>query len=250
MAGDRGHGEQEVRRASPCPVDKDLFRYPLAGPVDGFLPNMTARSTWRYATPHNIQRNSLAATSSFASLNVANCGNCRRATVSAALAYRSGTRRQGMAAARLPGGRTGRKRQRGPTHASTSVGLALAGIAGNDRSDGARGKLPGSVHSMARRVGELYLIQGCPAFYEIALLSISRWEGWKPQEYRKRCRSIFSGDTCVSTDSTWRVARFRKRLEEPGRARCRNPRSRGGRRSCPGWRPCRPCRIPRSRPAP
>ena len=41
---------------------------------------MTARPTWRYATPHNIQRNSLGATSSFASFNVGNCGNCHGAT--------------------------------------------------------------------------------------------------------------------------------------------------------------------------
>ena len=61
------------------PVDIDLFQYPLAGPVAGLLPGMTAKPTWKYATPHNIQRNITGATSSFASFNVSNCNNCHRA---------------------------------------------------------------------------------------------------------------------------------------------------------------------------
>ena len=40
---------------------------------------MTARPTWKYATPHNIQRNSIGATSVFASFNVGDCNNCHAA---------------------------------------------------------------------------------------------------------------------------------------------------------------------------
>jgi len=76
--GDTGNKKYAVLRHAP--VDKDLFRYPLAGPVDGLLPNMAARPTWRYTTPHNIQRNTLGGTSSFATFNVGNCGNCHGAT--------------------------------------------------------------------------------------------------------------------------------------------------------------------------
>jgi hypothetical protein len=54
------------------PVDNDLFRYPLAGPVDGLIPNVTAAPTWKYATPHNIQRNN-------ASFDVSDCANCHSA---------------------------------------------------------------------------------------------------------------------------------------------------------------------------
>ena len=72
--GDTAHKKYGVLRHAPG--DKDLFRYPLAGPVDGLIPGMTARSNWKYATPHNIQRNLTGSTSVFASFNVADCSNC------------------------------------------------------------------------------------------------------------------------------------------------------------------------------
>ncbi len=61
------------------PVDNDLFRYPLAGPVADLIPGMTAKPTWTYATPHNIQRNITGASSSYAAFNVSNCSNCHGA---------------------------------------------------------------------------------------------------------------------------------------------------------------------------
>jgi thiosulfate/3-mercaptopyruvate sulfurtransferase len=75
--GDTGNKKYAVLRHSP--VDKDVFRYPLAAPIDNLLPNVTALSTWRYATPHNIQRNLLGTTGSFASFDVGNCNNCHGA---------------------------------------------------------------------------------------------------------------------------------------------------------------------------
>ena len=75
--GDTGNKKYAVLRHSP--VDKDAFLYPLAAPIDNLLPNVTALSTWRYATPHNIQRNLLGTTGSFASFDVGNCNNCHSA---------------------------------------------------------------------------------------------------------------------------------------------------------------------------
>lgn len=60
------------------PVDKDTFRYSLADPQDGLVPNMAALPTWKYATPHNIQTNSVSS-SVFAFFNANNCTNCHGA---------------------------------------------------------------------------------------------------------------------------------------------------------------------------
>jgi thiosulfate/3-mercaptopyruvate sulfurtransferase len=74
-----GTGDTENKKYAVLrhvPADKDVFRYPLAAPLDGLIPNMTARPMWKYATPHNIQRNSIGSTSVFASFNVVDCNNC------------------------------------------------------------------------------------------------------------------------------------------------------------------------------
>lgn len=63
--GDTGNRKYAVLRHAPA--DKDVFRYSLAAPMDGLIPDVTARPNWKYATPHNIQRNSLV---------VGSCVNC------------------------------------------------------------------------------------------------------------------------------------------------------------------------------
>jgi hypothetical protein len=55
-----------------------VFQYPLAASLDGLIPDMTARPTWKYATPHNIQRNVIG-TAVYASFNVSDCNNCHMA---------------------------------------------------------------------------------------------------------------------------------------------------------------------------
>jgi thiosulfate/3-mercaptopyruvate sulfurtransferase len=60
-----------------APIDRDVFRYPRENPIDGLIPNLTALPTWKYATPHNIQRNVAGlASSTFATFNPSRCGNC------------------------------------------------------------------------------------------------------------------------------------------------------------------------------
>lgn len=60
-----------------APVDRDVFQYPRENPIDGLIPNLTALPTWKYATPHNIQRNVAGlASSTFATFNPSRCGNC------------------------------------------------------------------------------------------------------------------------------------------------------------------------------
>lgn len=78
-AGDAAHRKFAVLRHAPG--DRDVFRYPLAAPVEGLIPNMTAKPTWRYATPHNIQKVSLA-TPTFPAFDVGTCGNCHGAAYS------------------------------------------------------------------------------------------------------------------------------------------------------------------------
>lgn len=55
------------------PIDRDLFRYANYDPVDGLVPDMTDLPTWKYATPHNVQRVGLVPYS---------CGNCHGAEFS------------------------------------------------------------------------------------------------------------------------------------------------------------------------
>jgi thiosulfate/3-mercaptopyruvate sulfurtransferase len=38
------------------PVDADTFKYAVAGSQDGLIPDMTGLPTWKYASPHNIVR--------------------------------------------------------------------------------------------------------------------------------------------------------------------------------------------------
>ncbi|MHB0980151.1 MAG: cytochrome c3 family protein [Thermoleophilia bacterium] len=52
------------------PVDADVFTYTGANVIEGLIPDMTASPTWRYATPHSIQRTTEITTS---------CSNCHGA---------------------------------------------------------------------------------------------------------------------------------------------------------------------------
>lgn len=68
-----GTGDTENRKYAVLrhvPVDNDVFRYAEAAPMDGLIPGMADRPTWRYATPHNIQRSSVVPGS---------CANCHGA---------------------------------------------------------------------------------------------------------------------------------------------------------------------------
>jgi hypothetical protein len=56
-----------------APIDRDLFRYPNAAPVDGLVPNVPALPTWKFATPHNIRP--LSETSAI-HLDATVCANC------------------------------------------------------------------------------------------------------------------------------------------------------------------------------
>jgi hypothetical protein len=78
--GDAAHKKYSILRH--VPVDNNLFQYPLADPVNGLIPSMTAAPTWKHATPHNIQRNLTGGTSVFASFDVSNCNNCHAAAYS------------------------------------------------------------------------------------------------------------------------------------------------------------------------
>jgi thiosulfate/3-mercaptopyruvate sulfurtransferase len=53
------------------PVDMDTFRYSDSDPVDGLIPNMTNAPTWKYASPHNIVRNTAITEGDFSA-----CSNC------------------------------------------------------------------------------------------------------------------------------------------------------------------------------
>jgi len=55
------------------PIDRDLFYYENYDPVAGLVPNMTDLPTWKYATPHNVQRVGFVPYS---------CGNCHGAEFS------------------------------------------------------------------------------------------------------------------------------------------------------------------------
>ncbi len=74
--GDTAHKKYAVLRH--VPVDNDVFQYSGALALNGLIPDMTARPTWKYATPHNIQRNVIG-TAVYASFNVSDCNNCHAA---------------------------------------------------------------------------------------------------------------------------------------------------------------------------
>lgn len=78
--GDTGNKKYSVLRH--VPVDNDVFRYSLGTPVDGIIPDITFNPMWKYATPHNIQRN-MVGTAVFAAFNVSDCGNCHAAAYAA-----------------------------------------------------------------------------------------------------------------------------------------------------------------------
>jgi len=71
--GDPAHKKYSVLRH--VPVDNDVFTYSLGGTVTGLIPDVTANPTWKFATPHNIQRVSTR----FTALT---CGNCHAAAYS------------------------------------------------------------------------------------------------------------------------------------------------------------------------
>jgi len=52
--GDAAHKKYVTLRH--VPVDADVFTYTGANAIAGMIPDMTASPTWRYATPHSIQR--------------------------------------------------------------------------------------------------------------------------------------------------------------------------------------------------
>ncbi len=53
------------------PVDKDVFAYTGVNLIEGLIPDMTAAPTWKYATPHTIQRKTAI---------TASCANCHNPT--------------------------------------------------------------------------------------------------------------------------------------------------------------------------
>jgi hypothetical protein len=63
--GEAGQKEYAVLRH--VPIDADLFRYSGTNEVTGLVPSLTAKPTWKYATPHTIARVTPVQSS---------CGNC------------------------------------------------------------------------------------------------------------------------------------------------------------------------------
>ncbi len=55
------------------PIDRDLWLYAKTDPYDNLIPDMTALPTWKYASPHNIQR------AGSLHLDPTNCSNCHGA---------------------------------------------------------------------------------------------------------------------------------------------------------------------------
>ena len=59
------------------PVDADVFTYTdEGGAVPGLIPDLTALPTWKYATPHNILRNTAITTDPDGAGPLTACGNC------------------------------------------------------------------------------------------------------------------------------------------------------------------------------
>jgi hypothetical protein len=61
-------GEKKYGVLRHVPVDADVFTYTIDGASEpGLIPKLTDRSTWKFATPHNIARTTPIASA---------CANC------------------------------------------------------------------------------------------------------------------------------------------------------------------------------
>lgn len=63
-------GQKKYSLLRHAPVDADVFRYSGANEVTGLFPNLTAKPTWKHATPHSIARVTAIQSA---------CGNCHGA---------------------------------------------------------------------------------------------------------------------------------------------------------------------------
>lgn len=79
--GEPGAPEYAVLRH--VPIDAETFKYTKEGtPVDGLVPNLTGLPTWKYATPHNIQRVTKITTDLDGAGAGTACDNCHGANYS------------------------------------------------------------------------------------------------------------------------------------------------------------------------
>jgi hypothetical protein len=70
-------GAKEFAVLRHVPIDADVFTYTEEGTqVPGLIPNLDALPTWKYATPHNIQRVTAITTDPDGAGSQTACGNC------------------------------------------------------------------------------------------------------------------------------------------------------------------------------